>query len=1254
MNEVIENTPTRPRRRIWRTLLWLLLALLLALALLIYATLKTGAGRELALAWLQRALPENALQWSRAEGHLTGGLVLHDVRYAAEGVDAQLARLELDLDAAALLSRRVHVRRLILNQGQIELPASAPSDEPWPQRLELPAQLPDLQLPVAIQIDALEARELRLTQAREPVLDIRSLDAGASLENGLLVLEDLQLDSDRLGLNLSGRFDSVKNWASQGRATAQLMLDDGVKLPLELVVAGDLQDLRLDAHAGEDAANRLQLNLQGGLENPQWTMQLQAPHLPPQWLGTATPLALELQGRGDLNQAELSGWVSHEGQRYELRPSRVSYADARVQVQPLAVGLWQGQVEVKGQIDLAQSEPHFDATLDWSQIVLPGSEAPASVVRTEGQARVQGPLSDYALNLQGQLEREGERVDLSLQGRGSLQAMDIAELQAKLPNGALTAKGRVDWEPQLLAQLEARLDRFDPSYFVADFPGAVNAAIRLDGGISDGQPWGQVQIDDLGGQLRDRRLDGAARIDAGRDGTGKADVDLRLGDSRIQTQGQWADDYALDAQLTPLNLADLLPDAAGRVQGRVELRGRRDAPDLTAHLEGQALSLGGQRITSARLQAQLRGWTQGEVDLKAQGLTVAEQDFDTLDLHLQGSQAQHQARLELRGPTGVMDVGLTGALADDGQWRAQLQQLQITPTDRSTWSLRTPGEFVRSADGAMSLTQTCLEALPSSVCAQIRASADGASEGEVRLKGVELSEFDPLLTGLMDQPMTIRGTLEARADFQRAADGRVQAQAELEVPVVDLRMDANAERSLLDLRQLRATLALDPAQARIVLDSAMGEGGHIRARLDNSNPMQSDGALSGELDLLLPDITALELFSDAVVDPRGRLQGRLGIAGTRAEPRLSGSLVLSEFSAEIPAIGIAPSEGEIRLSSDNASQATLDGRVKLGEGSLDVGGQFDLAAEGGAAMRITLKGDDLSVMNTPQVRVRASPDLRIEIAGKQMKLRGSVDVPWARVDLEHLQSATLPSSDEVIIDETTAGGGMSIDSNINITLGEDVRMNGYGLNGTLTGRLRVRDRPGRATTASGAIEVGGAYKAYGQDLTITRGRIAYSTSPLDNPSLDIRAQRIVDDVTVGIQVKGTALAPELTLWSRPMMEQAEQLSYLVLGRPLRSASQADGAQLSQAAAAMGGNLLAKNLGARMGLDEVGVSDNRALGGAALSVGKSLSPRLHLSYGVALFGSGQVVTLKYLLNRLWNIQIDSGTENRASFNYRLEK
>jgi translocation and assembly module TamB len=59
----------------------------------------------------------------------------------------------------------------------------------------------------------------------------------------------------------------------------------------------------------------------------------------------------------------------------------------------------------------------------------------------------------------------------------------------------------------------------------------------------------------------------------------------------------------------------------------------------------------------------------------------------------------------------------------------------------------------------------------------------------------------------------------------------------------------------------------------------------------------------------------------------------------------------------------------------------------------------------------------------------------------------------------------------------------------------------------------------------------------------------------------------------------------------------------------------------------GGNLLASRLGAKIGLDEAGVLESRALGGSGRGVGKYLSPKLYVGYGVSLLGTGQVLTLK---------------------------
>ena len=184
----------------------------------------------------------------------------------------------------------------------------------------------------------------------------------------------------------------------------------------------------------------------------------------------------------------------------------------------------------------------------------------------------------------------------------------------------------------------------------------------------------------------------------------------------------------------------------------------------------------------------------------------------------------------------------------------------------------------------------------------------------------------------------------------------------------------------------------------------------------------------------------------------------------------------------------------------------------------------------------------------------------------------------------------------------------------------------------------------------------GRYTAYGQKLQIDSGRLVWTNDAIANPMLDIRAQREVGDVTAGIRVSGRATAPQADVWANPAMDQSEALSYLALGRSLSSASAAEGRQLNAASAALtaGGSLLASQLFTRIGLDDAGMIQSSTLGGV-FGIGKYLSPRLYVGYGVSLLGTGQVVTLKYLLRKGFDITIESSTvENKGSVNWRTER
>jgi len=458
-----------------------------------------------------------------------------------------------------------------------------------------------------------------------------------------------------------------------------------------------------------------------------------------------------------------------------------------------------------------------------------------------------------------------------------------------------------------------------------------------------------------------------------------------------------------------------------------------------------------------------------------------------------------------------------------------------------------------------------------------------------------------------------------------------------------------------------AIAAGDYAELRLQVGARFGDEGRLQGELRALEVGAENARLEGQLSLLLDQLGVLELLSEeAVIAPVGRLSAELTIDGPLAAPALQGGARLSGFAAELPALGIRPSEGRVELRLDGASAADLEFAFRS-EGELRGRGRLDWSDAAEQPLRIEIEGSEVLLSDTAQVRLVASPELQLEQRGELLRLRGRVQVPRAEVRLDRFEGSQQVSSDVVVLDpaqpERAVAAAQRIDADVRLALGEDVELEGFGLNGRVSGELRVRDRPGRTTNASGSLNVSGRYKAYGQDLDITRGRLSFAQSPLDNPGLDIRAERRIDEVTVGIRVTGTAAAPVLGLWSQPSLDQADVLSYLMLGRPVRAVRSGEGQQLNAAAAALGagGNFIAERLGARLGFDQASVEDSAALGGSALMLGKFLSPRLYVAYGVALFGDGQVFSIKYLLTEQWDLQVEaSQRETRGSVNYRLER
>ena len=224
---------------------------------------------------------------------------------------------------------------------------------------------------------------------------------------------------------------------------------------------------------------------------------------------------------------------------------------------------------------------------------------------------------------------------------------------------------------------------------------------------------------------------------------------------------------------------------------------------------------------------------------------------------------------------------------------------------------------------------------------------------------------------------------------------------------------------------------------------------------------------------------------------------------------------------------------------------------------------------------------------------------------------------------------------------------------VRFDLGDDFAVKGSGFDGKLGGNFRVVGT-GADLRAIGTVAVReGTYEAYGQRLIIDRGNLTFS-GPIDNPALDILAVRKNLAVEAGVQITGTALAPQARLVSTPNVPDTEKLSWLVLGHGLAASSKSDFGLLTTAAASLLGSSdsasIQSRIAATLGVDEIGVTGLGGTDGGLLTVGKQISSRLRVSFEQGLMRTATLLKIRYNVYKRVDLQLQTGTESAIDLFY----
>lgn len=412
----------------------------------------------------------------------------------------------------------------------------------------------------------------------------------------------------------------------------------------------------------------------------------------------------------------------------------------------------------------------------------------------------------------------------------------------------------------------------------------------------------------------------------------------------------------------------------------------------------------------------------------------------------------------------------------------------------------------------------------------------------------------------------------------------------------------------------------------------------------------------------------------------GVLEGNMHIEGPLSDLKYTGLIQLKDARIGLPEWGIVLQKINLNLQSQNEPYIHILGSAQSGTGQLNW--------QGSAAYQnnrpiivLTLKGQQVTLINLPLAHVIATPNLVYTQNEKIMALTGTIQIDSAQINADEYRNFPASESKDVVFvnnQNQIIQTQNTLPFDLNIAVMTDphknqIELSGFGIKTHISGQIMVNSVANKPTFAEGKLNlIQGDYQAYGKHFTITQGALIFNHSPLTNPNLDVSATYVLNaisiggntasSIVVGVKVTGTIQQIHLSLFSDPPMSQENILSYIITGQPLSQAGPGSQSALSQAALSFTGaggdqSVMSKiqdtlklnqlSVGSLNSLPSNNLAESRSStspdqDNTAVFVGKSITPRFSVSYGVGLFNSQQILLTHFKLSPHFYLQTDNST------------
>ncbi len=942
-------------------------------------------------------------------------------------------------------------------------------------------------------------------------------------------------------------------------------------------------------------------------------------------------------------------------------------------------------------------------------------------------------------------------LDAQLANKDNKKIIELRQLshqvQQNKQTSAITATGSLTLPKQASDgyqwQLTTSMDAFNFGYFNNKFPS------QLTGGLTTSGLWNnhsqQISIDklDIQGKFAQHKLkssgslmaklhlptDMSAFINSFKTSNSKQkqqqihriieqlqvnDLTAHWGDNHITANGNM---HTLRAKVAINKLSQLHDELQGELNGHLRILDEQHEPSekhepMPNHsLPTIDVNLVAKKIKLADLISLQEGTIQGQVvelgkqdstlAIHSKNLMIKEEPFESLQIDITGTQAQHELKLALAHEKVAVSANLAGQLAtgktasqkftnpkltnhrttvqtaqrlsEQTQWQGTLSQgivttnnIQLKQTQPSQLSL----DFNRPL---VSLSPHCWQSDNSR-------GKDKEQQGQLCLtdtlvfsqnKGqiaIDLQALDTALLSLfLPDELNWQATLNGNAhiNWKKGVKPNIKVRLYSDNGKVGLKQDES--RPLFVPYRRVSLIGLSSKQGLRVRTDIYASGkskGFAEVTID---PYQKSKPITGQIALNQVKLAIFKPFFPGLRTLRGYGSLNAKLNGTLTKPLVTGKFALDD--GEIAILGLPVNLDKINAQAQiNGTSANLTGSFYSGEGKGNITGKIDWqqALQG----KFAITGNELEVAQPPLFSAKLNPDINLIVkpTDKYVEIKGAVSIPSANIHPPTDDTGIVRKSDDVNvldrreinnIDEVFAiTKPWSINADVGVDLGDEVIFKGFGAELPLAGAIVLKQR-GQQTRlrAKGVIQVSrrSNIEAFGQNVDLEYAQIRFNGNVFA-PNLSISASKLVENNKVGFKVKGNLLDPKITVFNNTGLTQQQVMNALITGK----VDQTEANKVSEKGfrSEITNNLIATGLG--FGLDNTRTITNqigRSVGLQSLTLSASgnsddtninitgyITPDLYIRYAFGVFNAQTQLSLRYQLTQKFYIQATSATEN----------